>query len=220
MSKADSIQRKLWKAYGKVGKALGKYSFDIYRPTASFNNPLQDIYVIDNKVVAFSKDQTFTKPENQGVSLWYCWLDGRLEQLFDVRPGDYLYSEEAGETYYIASAGDQMYTQAIKTNDIVTISRSGYSDGGSGFQPGDMDVATSLPCYIVQPSYQGGTAGYMPASGYATDSVPNYEIYLANTFNELQIRDVVIDSSGNRSQVLSIFSTDIGTKAITKAYEP
>ena len=60
MSKADSIQNKIWKAYGKVGKLLGK-DFSIYRPT-SLDSPLTSDNWIATVTVAFSQDTNFSAP--------------------------------------------------------------------------------------------------------------------------------------------------------------
>ena len=220
MSKADSIQKKLWKAYGKVGSIMGKNKYEVYRST-SLDNPIQDANVIDSKVVAFSKDVKFTKPEDDGKSLWYCWIDGNLEGLFDIQKGDYLYSPDTGNTYLIASAGDQMYVQAFRANNEITITRAGYGDTGDGYSSGiETNVATSVPCYVQQPGSGGGTAGYIPAATYSTDALPGYDIFVVDPNEEIQIRDAVVDQNGNRSQVMSITVTDLGTKLMTRAYEP
>lgn len=219
MSKADSIQKKIWKAYGKVANTFGKHSYEVYR-SELLTDPITDNNVIDSALVAFSKDDKFKKAEDSNVSMWICWIDGNLENLFDIQAGDFLYSEEAGETYYIVSAGSHVNIQAIKTNATVSIQRSGYSDGGNGFAPGDNEVAVAVPCYIRAQSSTTGTLGYIPASSYATDGVANYEVYIWDPSEEISIKDVIIDHLGNRSQVLTVTHSDIGTKLVTRVYEP
>ena len=74
MSKADSIQRKLWKSYGKVGKTLG-YDFELYRAD-TLVDPINDQYYIDTKKASFSQDYEYRKQRDEGVSIWNCWIDG------------------------------------------------------------------------------------------------------------------------------------------------
>lgn len=219
MSKAISIQKKLWKAYGKVAKVLGVYTYEIYR-SSTIDTPIQDIYVIDTRQVSFSQDEKYSGTDKSGVSGWLCWVDGNLEDLFNIQKGDYLHSLETGETYYIASATDHLYLQAVKANNVIEVSRVGYGDTGSGFST-DVPtiVASSVPCDILQPS-SGGSGGYIPVSTYSRDALPSYEIYLSDLANEVKIRDVITDEFGNKSQVLVVYNDDLGTKLITQAMEP
>jgi len=219
MSKATTLQKQLWKAYGKVAKTLGAHEYEVYR-SAVLDQPIQDANVIDTRLVSFSKDTKYNKPDTSGKSSWMCWIDGRFEGLFDVQKGDYLYSESSGDTYYIASASDHMYIQAVKANDTITITRTGYGDSGSGFSSNAVTtVGSSIPCDILQPS-SGGGSGYIPAATSSTDALPKYEIYVADTYNEVQIRDLVTDQNGAESQVLAIYSDDLGSKLITQQVAP
>ena len=106
-----SIQSTLNKAYGIVGKQLGT-EFNVYRP-CWLSEPISDENWIAKKKVAFSVDPTFNSPHKFGVSLWLCWIDGNLDKKFDIEQGDVLYNPDTEETYFVASAQDHLYRQAI-----------------------------------------------------------------------------------------------------------
>ena len=216
MSKADGIQKKLWKAYGKVGKTLG-YDFELYRPD-KFDDPINDRYYIDTKKVAFSQDTEYRKVREEGLSIWHCWLDGRLQDLFDIQFGDYLLNPQTNEIYFIASAEKHLFIKAMKTNDFITISRVQYADSAYGFSSSDSDIVTNLPALMYQPRSERDS-GYVPADTSLFSSQPSYDYYVADPFNSIRIGDAVTDQNGNRSQVSAVYITDIGTHLKTMAYD-
>lgn len=221
MSKADSIQNKLDKAYGRVANTLGR-EFEIYRPV-DISNPLQASNWIFTQNVSFSKDEKYSTTAKSGMSIWNAWLDGRLDNLFNLKNGDVLHSSLNNETYIVVGMEPHLTHQAIKANDRITIERSG-SDGygnadGTGFAPGNVSagsiIATDVPCQILQPSSYG-TSGYIPTLTNSEDAIPNFEIYMFDTSNEVAIRDKLTDQNGNISEVQAKFDTDIGTKLICR----
>lgn len=218
MSKEAKIQEKLWKAYGKVGKVLGR-DFGIYR-SAELDTPIKERkWVVDLKV-AFSQDWKYSQTLKTGVSLWKCWVDGRYHGLADIQQGDILYNSTSGETYFIASTQRHLDIQAIKANDRITINRSGYSDSANGFGPGDTEVAANVPCYIEELSGTGGGLGYVPGGNYGTDALPQYRLYLWDPNEEIEARDAIVDDQGRRFQVLNIDRNEIGTILYCKVYTP
>jgi len=218
MSKAYSIQKKLWKAYGKVGKALGR-EFSVYRPT-ELTDPMRPTNWLFNTDIAFSQDWKYKSPHKWGVSLWKTWVDGRLNRLTDIEQGDIFYDSLRNETYFVASTQEHLDIQSIKANERITISRAGYTDGANGFGPGDTEVATDVPCYIEEPGSGGGNLGYIPAASYSTDSVPSYIVFLVDNNNEIEIRDAITDDKGRRFQVLNIDDNDVGRKLSCSVYTP
>ena len=217
MSKADSIQAKLDKAYGIVAKNLGR-DFEIYRP-ATIDDPLNTANYIDTKLVSFSKDEKYKKGASSGMSLWNAWVDGRLESLFDLQNGDILYNSQTDETYIMVGMEPHLTHQAIKANQRIVIERSGSSGygnaDGTGFAPGNITggaiIAQAVPCQVLQPSSYG-VSSYINVSSNSEDSIPNFEIYMFDYKNEVNIRDKVTDFYGNTSEVQAIYHTDIGTK--------
>lgn len=216
MSKADSIQRKLWKSYGKVGKTLG-YDFELYRAD-TLVDPINDQYYIDTKKVSYSQDYEYRKQRDEGVSIWNCWIDGRLEGLFDIQQGDHLFNYETGELYYISSSLPHLDLIAIKTNSKVSIVRSGYADGANGFGVTDISIGIDIPALIYQPK-GANTSGYNPAQSEMFSVLPSYEMYLHDPLREIKIGDAITDSSGQRTQVTAVYITDNGTHLSTTAYD-
>ena len=218
---AESIQKVLDKAYGVVAKGMGR-PFEIYRP-AELSDPLQAANYIFTQKASFSQDTKFNFVAKQGLSIWYAWTDGNLDNLFNLRNGDIFYNALENETYIMVGMEPHLYHQALKAPDRISLSRSGdagYGDNdGTGFAPGnvlDGEVfATDVPCQILRPSSYG-TAVYIPTTTNATDTIPNYEIYLDDTFNTILPRDKITDQFGNISEVQEKYTTDTGTRLICR----
>jgi len=221
MSKADNFQNKLDKAYGIVAKNLGR-SFEIYRP-ASLDNPLQSSNYIDEKLVSFSKDEKYKSVSKSGLSLWLTWIDASLDNLFTLKNGDMFYDSQNNETYITVGMEPLLTHQSIKANNRISITRSGstgYGDNdGTGFAPGNIatssTIATNVPCQILQASSYG-TAGYVPTTSNAEDTIPRLEIYLWDSNNEINIRDKFTDENGIEMEVQVITQTDVGTKILAR----
>lgn len=218
MSKADAIQKKLWKAYGKVALSLGR-QFDVYR-SDSLNDPIDISSFLMSKMAAFSLDSSFGSAHGEGVSNWQCWVDGRLDQLFDVAAGDILHNPVEDETYIIVSTQPLLPIRAIKAQNRITVYRAGYTTTVNGFGPGDVVVVSNVPCQVLIPSSASGALGYIPAGSFADVGLPNYEIHLYDPLNTIKIKDSIVDENGNRSQVIAVYHSDGGTKISTKAYAP
>lgn len=218
MSKADKIQAKIWKAYGKAGKILG-YLHDVYR-SQHLTTPIQPKNHIDTKLVGFSLDYKYKKAPSESLPVWMTWIDGRLEALFNLQRGDFLVNLDTNETYYIASAETHNTIQAIKCDNTVSVSRAGYGDAGTGFAPGDTEVATSLPCAIEIGSPKGGTLGYVPAATHLDEALQTAIVWTWDPRDEIQVRDVLTDSNSRKWQVMSTEQTDIGTKLVVRADNP
>ena len=211
------IQQKLNKAYGKVGKKLGA-EFNVYRPY-TISNPLVIDNIMDTKLVSFSLDEKFKKAPSDSLNVWNCWIDGNLESLFVLQQGDLLKSDDTLEVWMIASMEIMLPITAIRLDEVVTISRSGYTDSGSGFAPGDTEVATSVPCKIEIGNPSGSALGYNPAASYVTDALQVAIIWLSDLQKQVEVRDAITDAYGQRYQVLAIENTPIGTKVIAKAFD-
>lgn len=222
-TKAEKWQNLIYKMYGKVSKNLGR-TFDVYRPQ-QLDNPLNGSNWIYNTIVAFSQDWGYGGPHGEGLSKWKTWVDGRFDNNFTIQPGDHFYSSETDETYFVAAVQPHLDIQSIRAPDRISVYSFSYSDGANGYGASDTEVASSVPAWIQQQSSAGG-GGLVPASTYATDTLPLWVIYIwdgqkeLNFSGEVQRRYSVVDQDGNRSQVLTIIRDDIGTKLITRAYNP
>jgi len=218
MSKADTYQKKIWKGFGKAAKALGR-DFDIYRSEV-LTNPIQDVNWIDRKKAAFALDNKYGSAHTFGTSMWRCFVDGRLNDLYDIQQGDYLYDKLTGETFYIATAQQHLPIMAVKASSTISIYRAGYNDFSDGGAPTDTEVAVSIPCWIEEPSSAGGDLGYMPAASYgAKDSIRVHKIFLWDPVGTIQLRDAIVDQDNRRSQVVNIDTGDAGTVLTTLAYD-
>lgn len=210
----SSIQKKLYKGYGKVANKLGE-EYEIFRSLAT-SDPLTDDSYIDTKKVAFSQDNGFSKPHRTGVSIWTCWIDGRLDDLFDIQQGDYLKALDSGAIYLIASAQLHLPVEAIKMLSTLSVTNgNGYSDTGTGFGPTETDVVTDVPCYIEQTGSGAESAGYVP-NGDLAGVEASWTIYLHDPESLIKNGFIVTDSEGNRGQVKRVYKSDIGTRLIVE----
>lgn len=211
MSKADSINKKIRKAYGKVGNTLG-YPFEIYRPW-NLENQISTQSFIDVKNAAFAIDNKFMRSiAADKLPVYTAYVDGLLEELFDLQQGDILYREETGETYITTQVETHKAIQAFACNNRLTVYTTAYSDPGTGFAGGDSQVATSLPCYIDIRGPSGGDLGYIPGASYGSDAYDRATIYCWDPEGTLSRSHMFDDRQGRRWNVISAVDvTPIGT---------
>lgn len=206
MSKADSINKKIRKAYGKVGNILG-YPFEIYRPS-SLQRQITDSTYIDQKKAAFAIDDKFSKAFTiDRVPVYTVYVDAMLENKFDLQQGDVFYSQETEETYITCNVENIKAIQAFKCNSLVSIHGTQYGDSGFGYSGSDTDVATNVPCYIDIKGFSGGNLGYIPASSYGSDPYDTATIYCWDPQGELSRSSIIEESNGRRWTVLSAVRT-------------
>lgn len=217
MSKADSIQRKLDKAYGKVAQTLGR-EFEVFRPSG-LNNPLVSANYMFTEVASFSQDEKYKTKSKAGLSIWSAWINSQLGTLFELRNGDMLYNQSDNETYIMVGMEPHLTHQAIKADNRISVIRSGesgYGDNdGTGFAPGnsatDSLIAENVPCQIIESSSYGAS-GYIPVQNNTEDTLPRMDIFLWDLFSEIITRDKIVDENGNVMEVQVVTKTDIGTK--------
>lgn len=208
------LQQKIYKAYGKVASVLGE-DFDVYR-AQYVTNPIQEANWLDTRKVSFSLNDKYTTTPSAGLNQWNCYMDGRLETLFDIQQGDLLKNHETGEVWMIASAEVMLPIKAIRLPNTFSVNRVSY-EGGSG--PADSAVFTDVPCYVEPVSSSEMSAGFIPANNYGSDSVPSAIIWCVDKRNEIEVRDALVLNDGQRFQVLSALSTEFGKKLVVKAYD-
>lgn len=218
MSKSYSIQKKLWKAYGKVAKKLGEDNQYLVYRSSTLSDPIVEGNWVATTPVSFSQDNAYNKAHDGGLSLWLCWIDGRLTDNFDLQQGDFVCDPDTESVYFIASAQRNLPIRAIKATSTISVNRGGYTDGPNGYAPGDIQIAQNIPCWVEDPGAGGGGLGYVPAGNYNADSVPTHKIYCWDPAGELQRRDAIVDQNGNRMQILNIDNSDMGTLVTATAY--
>lgn len=170
------IQKKLYKAYGKVAKKLGE-QYEVYRPNP-FVLQLTTANYIDTKYVSFSSDDSYSS--NGDSKSRKLWIDGRLNDLFNIQSGDYLINTETSEALIVSKQDLNLPLEAIECNARILIQQtSAYSDTGSGWSAQPTTVAQNLPARVRA---QGDTAidgGFIPARTSYEASHNTYEIHLA-----------------------------------------
>lgn len=216
MSKADIIQQKIWKAFGKVSKSLG-YDCDIYH-SQHLDSPIQEANNVFEGKVAFSLDDNFGATPKDGLNLFKCWVDGRYANIFDVEAGDHIKRVKDDAIFYIANADEHHRLTAIKCNATISVQRVVYGDSGQGYGPSDTEVADTIPCFIKIGSAKGGNLGYIPANTNSEETLQTAMIYLWDARNEIHVQDAIEDDMSRRWQVKAIEKSEIGTKLVVQEY--
>jgi hypothetical protein len=210
MSKADSIQAKLWKAYGKVGKVLG-YPHELYR-TDHLSVPIQSKNFIDTKNVAFSLNDKFSQTPGSGVDRWKTWVDGRLESHFDIQPGDFLVNIETHETYFVGNSEKHSYIISVRANTFLSVYNTVYETLSTGFGGSDNEIAYNVPAHLLVSSFAGNDLNYIPGPTYNKDTVLTGEIYIIDPARTVQVGMNVRDSNNILWDILSIDESSLGIK--------
>lgn len=178
------IQKKLYKAYGKVAKKMGEL-YEVFRPEPFFLK-LEDANYIDTKYVSVSKDTTYsTSPAAHKAAMYKLWIDGRLEKLFDIQRGDHLINPETGRTFFVSYAELNLPLEAIECNaeiDIYNVEDTDYQSGvGVEFRPNtepdNVDVVRNHPAYVGVVGASEIDGGFIPGRSTYGHSRNEYELY-------------------------------------------
>lgn len=213
----QSIQKKLYSAYGKVAKKLGS-KFDVYRIN-TFTQPINEDNWVAAVYSAFSSDVGFSTPMKEKGESLYAWANGQYTKNLSVQVGDFIYDHQTGECFVINNQHLNKPLTAIQLTNTVTIYRSTYQDSGDGYQPENTPVVTDYPCVI---NGSGGSGGgfFIPSSTIMSAGVPSWQVTLWAPSGSIQGGDVFVDEHGNRTQVLT-YDDDNGMYTIsTAAFDP
>jgi len=204
-----SINKKLQKAYQKIGKKLG-FTFKAYR-TLDLITPVQNKNLIGELELSFSIDDNFKKPQGEQFKMYNVFLDTTNYEL-----GDIFVSDEAGKTFVLSSKEPIVTPQAIEAPHRVTITRVAYPTSGT-FEPTNVEVAKDIPAAI----FQTGAAGVSSTvSQVKNQSGANqYSIWIWLPQNNIKVDDVITDQFGHSSRVTSVEYSAVGYKILTKDAE-
>lgn len=208
-----SIQKKLWKAYGKVGKKLPTGTFKVYRPIEYGTDPIQQLYLRGEAQVALTIDDSFEQVQIGGVEVMETYIDPRVNDVITVDVGDILYDQLEERTYVIIDREPHLPIKSIRTPNRVTISRAGYADSVDGYGLVPINVATNLPVSIVAGGAASGSGVAPVADAGPGDRSWAMKFWMPN--NSIQQGDVVLDEQGNRSEVYSVHWTHQGYSVTT-----
>ena len=208
MATVQSIQRKLDKAYKKIGKKLG-YEYSVYRPNdmpdVSYKtDPLDPAYWIDQKYSSFTKDDSYASAQSYGLPIWTTYIDGN-----DIKVGDIIYDVERDKTYTVISRDPIKPILSIETNSRLTIYDTTWDTTG-GYNATDEVVATNLPANRI-PGSGTGDSSFIPAS---TDTTIGLEVFTYRFWmpqNTVRSGMVVVDEDDNRSNIIqAVYEIDRG----------
>jgi len=200
---AASIQKKINNAHKKVGNAIG-YSYGLYRPLDSNVDVISDRNLIKHVKASVTLNDNYSSSIKWEVPLWTLYSESAELQL-----GDYLYSEEAGRTFFVFQKQDHQPVYAIEVNDRVFIDTVAYSDSGTGFAPSaGTTFAKSLPCFLT---YGTGTiAGNLPGGGESKIPFRTMTVITTMPKQAMVLGETMSDNNGFKGDITSYDYSSVG----------
>lgn len=194
---ADSIQRKLFKAYGKVAKKVG-YPADVYRVSQSYNRPLDDQNWIERTHFSVSQNDKFNAPV--GSNTWLAWIDATLSNQFDLQVGDLVHYPHNGQTFYIIDMHAIHPIRALECNTTVSISGIDmYTDVGEGWGLNELDTAgIDVPAWVTVSGSQTIDGGFVPARTALSQGNEIYTIQLWMPEGTIRTNDLITLKDGTK----------------------
>ena len=203
-----SINKKLNKAYAKVGKILG-YNFKMYR-SLDYMTPVQDKNYLKEVTLAFSIDESFKKQQDFSFHLYNLYCDGA-----DIMPGDIFENTDLNKRFTLVQNDPITVSLSIDSSDQITISRPTYTTTG-GFSPKQEIIAANVPATILEAKAQGYSGNNTQPTPLKS-GIQVWDIWTYLPEDKIRINDVIEDSRGNKSTVTSCQLTPLGYKIITQS---
>ena len=200
-----AINRKLQKAYKKIGNKIG-FDFKVYR-SIDYMTPIQSKNFIGDVNAAFAPDTDFKKPVTGNYQQQNLYLDSE-----DWQVGDILVNEEIDKVLVLVNKDPMVTPQAIKANAYVDVFRPTYSTTG-GFGAKDVLTLQQVPCFINENTskIEHSVIGEIKNQG----GIHLYDIWIYAPIDGIKLNDVLVDDQGNKSYVLTIEHSPVGYKLIT-----
>lgn len=197
---ATSIQRKLFKAYGKVAKKIG-FPADVFRVAQSYNKPLSDVNWIDQTAFSVSQNDKFNAPV--GSNLWLAWIDGTLSNQFDLQVGDIIQHPHNGQVFYIIDMHSNHPIRALECNSTISISSlEGYTDNGSGWGASQLTpTGADVPAWVSVTGSQSIDGGFVPGRTALSQGNDVYTIQLWMPEGSIRPNDVITLKDGTELTV-------------------
>ncbi len=198
---AKSIQRKLNKAYGKVAKKLG-FDCDIYRISQNYDTPISDANWLYNTKGSFSQNSSYNAPV--GSNTWIAWIDGTLDNKFDLKEGDIVVDRETGLIYYMIDMHPLHPFRALQANNFVTIESNVEYDTHNGeWGQGTTTILKNIPAWVGNSASRAIDNGFVPGRSIIPSSSAVYDIQLWMPEGMIRPNDI-ITANGNRLQAISV----------------
>ena len=202
-----SINKKLQKAYGKIGNKLG-FKFKLYR-SLDYLTPVQTKNYLGEVLLSYATDESFKKPIDASYKQYNLFLD-----TINLRTGDIFINEELNKTFVLVNKDPIVTPQAIEASHRVTISRPSYTTTG-GFKAVNSEVATNIPAAIYETG--SGSEGSAITEVSNKSGVHQWTIWIWLPVNNIKLNDLVVDNNGNESYVTSIEFSPVGYKIKTQS---
>lgn len=197
-----SINKKLQKAFQKVGKIMG-FKFFIYR-SVDYLTPIQTKNLIGTQTVGFALDENFKAQIQENYKRFNLFFDTT-----NFKIGDVFVSDEANKTFVLVNKDPIVSPQAIEATHKITISRPEYSTAG-GFKSTSVEIAKDVPAAIFE--IGSSSSGSAIGETQNKSGVRRFSIWIWLPQGSVKMNDVIEDNFGNKSYISSIEFSSVGYK--------
>lgn len=205
MREPNNIQKKIWKAYGKVGNKLPSGEFKIYRPTQFQIDPIQDAYLRGTSKAYLEEKKSSSNPFG-GLTEYDVYLNARFNDIFTCQAGDYLWDQVDDKTYVITDNTHYSEIKAIELPNRISISRTQYVETSNGTEAQLVSLVASLPCIVEFGAFY--MAGVVPASSPAQAGYDQIKITTAIDPSLIQLGDIVTHNGVDMSILQIIYTPE------------
>lgn len=197
-----SIDKKLTKAYGKIGKILG-YKFKLYR-SVDYLEPVQAKNYLKEVTLAFSIDENFKKSQDFNFHLYNLFCDGV------IKTGDIFENTDLNKRFTLVQNDPITAPIGINSSEWITISRPVYNSTG-GFSPKQELIASKIPATILEKSAMASTGNNNQPTPLKS-GIQQWDIWTYLPDDKVRINDVIEDNRGNKATITSCQITPLGFK--------
>jgi hypothetical protein len=198
-----TLQARIYAGYAKDAQHTGLL-YSVYRPDTPIL-PTDLSYLVGTAYCRFAAEKRFEVPHKWKEPTYYLYADGR-----ELEKGDFLVSDDA--TYFIADKQALLPMQAVRCNDVISISRPRYVETTIVEDP----IATAYPIFRqLKKLDQKPVAQTFGASNSATP-IAEWFVYLPIDWTLLKQGDIVIDQVERRYTIGSIDPTEIGAVVVMR----
>lgn len=188
MREPTNIQKKIWNAYGKVGKKLPSGIFNLYHPIQYEINPIQDIY-LRGQTPAYLEEKKSPSNPFGGLTEFIAYFSPLVELDYVCVQGDYLWDQVNDKTYTITSMESYADIRVVELPNRIAVSRTDYVATANGTEAQKVSIVENLPCVVEFGSFLFG--GVVPASSPAKAGYDQVKITTAIDPSLIKLGDIV-----------------------------
>ncbi len=200
---STQLQDRVYWGLNRFANILG-VTTDAYRPQGD-SHPLRKTNRFLRLRAAFSKaDGNFSQPVDYGVAIWRGYFDASY-----TRVGDYMVQK--GETWFIVSQQHLQPVLCVKSNRIISVTRSNTPTTGASYDSASPNSTTTIisgwPASVLGTDARGKSSADLPADTATQTSIVLLPAPHGRVF---QSSDFVVDELGVTNVIVGAELSDLG----------